>query len=239
MLRMFAMECVVFRSYIRQLMLTGVLVSLFMCIGMKSIVAIPGMVSVMVFMMLTMSAAAYDEQNGWELYRLSMPLSRRDVVRGRYLVIASLGCMGMLVALALVLLVGLVCQTLPIPADVAKIFSLAPDNVAAVLFAMAICVLFNATVVGVVTPVYLRFGQIKAARVIPLLAVLAYTGVFALLAAGVGGQGALAFIGGLIEGMAASPAMMAAGIAGTILVALAVLALSMKVSCGLYERREL
>lgn len=51
------------------------------------------------------SLAAYDEQNNWELFRLTLPLTRRQVVFGRYASIALL-TVGSL-ALALVLGLGI------------------------------------------------------------------------------------------------------------------------------------
>ena len=49
----------------------------------------------MFFLMGTMAAAAYDEQNNWGLFRLTMPVSRRDIVLARYGVIVTLGLMGL------------------------------------------------------------------------------------------------------------------------------------------------
>ena len=45
----------------------------------------------MFFMMGAMGLAAYDELNHWGLFRLTLPLSRRDVVLGRYGAIVTLG----------------------------------------------------------------------------------------------------------------------------------------------------
>ena len=84
MKRAFLIEMTVLKSYVRQLVGLGFFVSIFVSIGMQRIVSVPGILTMMMFMMGSMSAAAYDEQSGWGLFRLTMPVSRRDVVLARY-----------------------------------------------------------------------------------------------------------------------------------------------------------
>ena len=91
MKRAYLMEMTIFRDYIKQLMGVGFFVSIFVSAGMGSIVAAPAILTMMFFMMGCMSASAYDEQSNWGAFRLTMPVSRRDVVLGRYGVIVTLG----------------------------------------------------------------------------------------------------------------------------------------------------
>ena len=83
MKRAYLMEMTIFRDYIKQLMGVGFFVSIFVSAGMGSIVAAPAILTMMFFMMGCMSASAYDEQSNWGAFRLTMPVSRRDVVLGR------------------------------------------------------------------------------------------------------------------------------------------------------------
>ena len=51
-------------------------------------------------MMGAIGSSVYDDQNGWGSYRLTLPVSKRDVVLSRYAAIATLGLIGSAVGFA-------------------------------------------------------------------------------------------------------------------------------------------
>ncbi|WP_417801568.1 hypothetical protein [Thermophilibacter provencensis] len=65
MKRAYLVEMTIFASYVRQLLLLGFLVSLFVCCGMQSIIAAPAILTCICFMTGAVGAASYDEQNNW------------------------------------------------------------------------------------------------------------------------------------------------------------------------------
>ena len=90
MRRAYLIEMTVLRDYARQLLGLGLFIAICLSVGMHSIVAVPGLLCMLYFIMGALSTAAYDEQNNWGLYRLTLPVSRRDVILGRY---AFPGCL--------------------------------------------------------------------------------------------------------------------------------------------------
>ena len=73
---------------------------------MKSALGMVGAISAMTPFFLTFTFAGYDAMNGWERYRATLPLSRRDIVLGRYANV--LACS--VVAAAASVVIGLVCD---------------------------------------------------------------------------------------------------------------------------------
>lgn len=99
MMRMLKMELVVFGQYLKQLSLSILFMAICFAAGMGSTSALPGIIFMMGIFSLSNSASNYDEHNDWAAYRLTMPVSRREVVLGRYLFV-------LVGALSLSLLVG-------------------------------------------------------------------------------------------------------------------------------------
>lgn len=69
-----------------------VFVCMIMAFAIGNCISAVACVSAMVPMILMFSLTSYDDQNGWERYRASLPISRRDVVAARYgsILLASL-----------------------------------------------------------------------------------------------------------------------------------------------------
>ena len=67
-----------------QLLAVSTLVSVFVSVATQS-VATGGVVPAMTLMSYVFSTLAYDEANGWQGFRLTLPISRQNVVVGRYL----------------------------------------------------------------------------------------------------------------------------------------------------------
>ncbi len=234
--RAFLIEMTVLKNYVRQLFGMGLFVALCISLGMQSFVATGGMLTMLLFLMGSMSCAAYDEQNNWGMFRLTMPLSRRDVVLGRYAAILAMGCMGMLIGVIVMLAIALVAPMLPLSADFLAGFELTSENLLGATFSIFVCFLGGSFVASVVTPLYFRFGQTRATQYLPLISVLLFIiPIVALSGLDVDGMAHIASLLSFIEsptGVAASSGVMVAA-------ALALMAVSSLASLKLYEHREL
>lgn len=241
MRRAYLIEMAVFRDYARQLLGLGLLVSLCIGVGMQTPLAMPATLTCMFFMMGAMGLAAYDELNHWGLFRLTLPLSRRDVVLGRYAAIVTLGLMGMVVGLVGALLAMGVMGALGIGGEVGEAFSFDAELMGPMLLVTSFTLLIGSVVAGVVTPIYFRLGQTRATQILPTVIVLLFVVPVAVLGnSGMldGGIPGLDLLSGLLEALE-TPAGMACGVAACVAVSAVVLAASAALSLKLYERREL
>lgn len=205
-----------------------VFVAAFIAVGSGTVVAAVGCMAAMVPFMYLFSIAAYDEWNGWERFRLTLPLSRRQVAYGRYASMLVVTACALAFSLAIGTLIGAVAQALP--AGVApEGLSLREAGLPALATAGVASALVVLLVSAVTLPLVMRFGMTSGTRLVPVVIVLA-------LAAGMvifGGEGALD-VDGLLE--SAGPAM-AMTVAAA--VALVLYGASAALSAWLYERREL
>ena len=129
-----------------------------------------------------MGSAAYDEQNNWGLFRLTMPLSRRDMVLGRYGAIATLG---MLFATAFCVLIGSVVAGVVTP-----IYFMLGQTKATQLLPTVIVLLFVIPVVALSNSGFLDAGTLDFAVLADILTLIETPGgvavsciVFLVLAA--------------------------------------------------------
>lgn len=237
----YLIEMTVIRDYARQLFALGIFVGLCTSLGMQSIVAIPGVLTCMHFIMGTIAGSAYDEQNNWALYRLTMPVSRRDVVLGRYGVIVTLGLLGMLAGFIATIALSLIAGAVPLPGDLSNSLGLTQDNVQAMVFSCAICTIIGSAVASIETPIYFRLGQTKATQWIPMISVFLFIGPMVILGA-TGGLDNFAGIADAVRGLFAfieTPIGVVTSMAVAIVVACIILGISAAVSLKLYEQREL
>ena len=241
MKRAYLIEMTVIRDYARQLFGLGIFVGLCTSLGMQSIVAIPGVLTCMYFIMGTIAGSAYDEQNNWGLYRLTMPVSRRDVVLGRYGVIVTLGLLGMLAGFIATIALSLIAGVVPLPGDLSSSLGLTRDNVQAMVFSCAVCTIIGSAVASIETPVYFRLGQTKATQWIPMISVFLFIGPMVILGA-TGGLDNFAGIADAVRGLFAfieTPVGVVTSMAVAIALACIILGISAAVSLKLYEQREL
>lgn len=140
--------------------------------GMDSVAAAAAAVTGMVPFMLMFTLAATDEQNGWDRFRLALPLTRRQVVFGRYV---SLG-LAIFATMAFVLLLSAVYLA------VASAFpdgvlpeGLAPENnsLSISLFGVLIAAFVIVLALGITLPFVMRFGMTQATRIVPIVVVIA------------------------------------------------------------------
>lgn len=241
MKRAYLIELAIFRDYGKQLLAIGFLVTVLVGCGMQTALAAPAIITCMFFMMGTMGAAAYDEQNDWGRFRLTFPLSRRDVVLGRYGAIATLGLAGMAVGVVATLAISAVASAVELPGGLSQALSLDPDALSAMAFSTTFCLLIGSTVASIVTPVYFRLGQTKATQLLPVAIIMLFVLPMALL----GNSGLL---DGTLPGLEQVSALLAyiktpegliVGCAGMTAAAAAILTASAAVSLRLYKTREL
>lgn len=237
MKRAYLIELTIFRDYGRQLLALGFLVAVLVGCGMQTVLAAPSIITCMFFMMGAMGAAAYDEQNDWGRFRLTLPLSRRDVVLGRYGAIVTLGLGGMAVGLLAAFAISAVASAV----ELSQALALDADTLSGMAFATTFCLLIGATVASVVTPIYFRLGQTKATQLLPTIIVM----IFVLPVVFLGNSGLLDGALPGLEQISAflayieTPEGLAVGCAGMVAASAAILAASAAISLKLYETREL
>lgn len=241
MKRAYLIELTIFRDYGKQLLALGFLVAVLVGCGMQTVLAAPSIITCMFFMMGAMGAAAYDEQNDWGRFRLTLPLSRRDVVLGRYGAIVTLGLGGMIVGVVAALAISAVASAVELPGDLSQALALDSGTLSAMAFSTTFCLLIGSTVASIVTPIYFRLGQTKATQLLPTVIVM----LFVLPMVVLGNSGLL---DGTLPGLEQVSALLAyietpeglvVGCAGMAAAAAAILAASAAISLRLYKTREL
>ncbi|MEC4176755.1 ABC-2 transporter permease [Adlercreutzia sp. R21] len=166
------------RNALLQLMAICVVIALFMGYAMGTLIGMAAAIAAMPPFMLLFSLAATDEQNSWERFRLTLPLTRRQVVFGRY---ASLGliAIGTIVfALALsFLLLGIISF---VPSGILPEGLTPAENPPAALVGSVVGAVGVITLgMAIALPLVFRFGMTRATRFVPVIVVIA-------LAAGIG-----------------------------------------------------
>lgn len=130
--------------------------------------------------------AATDEQNGWERFRLTLPLTRRQVVFGRYasLALVAIGTIVFALALSFLLLGVISCMpagTLPEGLTPAALVGSVVGAVGVITLGMAVTL-----------PLVFRFGMTRATRFVPVVVVIAIACGIGFFDAGIQPTGALA-----------------------------------------------
>lgn len=147
------------RRYFRILAVLMVLY-IFMSFGMTS-VSIFASVNAILIMICSLSSFSYDSYNHWNEFAMSLPLSRADLVKSKYLFILLLCAFGTAVTLILSLIVGLIIH-LPMQE----------------IFIATLCSALTALFLGALTtPFIYKFG-VEKARYILIIIVMIPTLVF-------------------------------------------------------------
>ena len=237
----YLIEMTIFRDYAKQLVALGALVSLCTGVGMQTPLAMPTTLTCMFFMMSAMGLAAYDQLNHWELFRLTLPLSRRDIVLGRYAAIVTLGLIGMVVGFAGALVSIAAIGAMGIDGEIGDAFASEPDMLAVMAVVSCFTLLIGSVVASVVTPIYFRLGQTRATQILPTIIVLMFVIPVVILGnSGMldGGIPGMELLSGALEALD-TPAGMAAGCLILVALSAAALCISAAISLKLYEKREL
>ena len=182
--------------------------------------------------MFLFSVSALDEQNGWERFRLALPLSRRQVVFGRYASVLLAMAGSIVGTLALAFAITAVAQLISGGDPSSPLACAGYDNnpPTAILACAVMAALVILVGCSVALPLIARFGVTKASRFIPLAVVL-------VLAFGVGFTGEYFTAVDFFEVLESANAVAFMTVA-TVLV-LAIYAISALFTVKLYEKREL
>ena len=105
------------RSALLQLVGICLIIAVFMGVVADTVVGAIAAITAMLPFMFLFSLAATDEQNGWERFRLTMPITRRQVVFGRYASLALLTVAAALFGLLLAAVIIGVATALPAGTD--------------------------------------------------------------------------------------------------------------------------
>ena len=212
---------------IKRSMLSTFLVCLFivavMTISMGTPVAGAAAVAAMLPYMTVYAVLANDEMAGWTRLRDTLPLSRRDIVLGRYagtLIVVIAGCvLGIVLGLAIFYL----ASALGLSSDM-QVFASAGEAALVTAFTSILGAAGALIILAISLPLVMRLGMTRAARIIPIAFVLIMCVGFALLSDSLD----------IIVPSVSLPLI----VASAIVITLAIFVISAIVTCKLYETRE-
>jgi ABC-2 type transport system permease protein len=233
---MIACDFACLRTALKSVLLSSVFVALVVLIGMGSFYILPACLSAMIFLTLINNLFAYDELNGWQGLRLTMPITRKQTVEGRYASALMLVLYGTVVGIAItVVLIGVAMIAESIPASSGFAAGLlangAWQGIALSAFAG---VSLSILIAAVMLPVVLRNGLTKGTRVLPVAFALVVVMLLAL------GQGVMQMPQpeGLVAWLQTDTGAILL-ILVVLVVSILLLVLSCLVSIRLYAKREL
>lgn len=237
MKRMFSFECVVLGQYLRQLVLIGLAVALVMAVATGSIAEAMPMYVTMAFMMSVMSMSAYDDVNDWGTYRLALPVSRRDVVLGRYMTVIVLVAGAILLSFAIVGAGWALGQTGILPSAIASYVQVDAAGLQMLLISGMASVAVESVLPAIALPCYFKFGSTKASQYIPLVVM----GAVAVLIYFVNYLSKAGALDGVEQALVWFEVPANLGLVVLILaaVSLAILAISAAISLRIYAKRDL
>lgn len=170
MKRAFMSEFAIMRSFIPSIAGVGLFIFAILTIanmsdGDSGMSAGACAVSAMSPIMVMSSLAGYDNQNGWERYRATLPFTRKDIVCARYLCIIVFSAI-MACAAALLNIIALpLFDGMGISSTGETIFEIVSASLASMLISLVLVFLTQ--------PLFFRFGHMEALRL--------SVGLFALL----------------------------------------------------------
>lgn len=184
-------------------------------------------VSAMSPIMVMNSLAGFDNQNGWERYRATLPLTRKDIICARYLCIVVFSA---IMACAAVLL-NIIALPFFNSAGVAS----TGQTIFEIAIASAASMLISLMMVFLAQPLFFRFGHMEALRL--------SVGLFALLGcltmAALSSSNPISNWLMSIAGANPDPAVLGCLCAGIAVLALALCVISCAVSTKVYRARDL
>lgn len=225
-------DLITFRSSALALLGVTLLVAVFIAIPTGTLYGAIGACAAMVPFIYLFSISAYDEQHGWERYRLTLPISRRQVAYGRYASTLVVCACSLVVAVALGLAVGLVADALPesiVPEGLRLSNAGAGEIIGTALLTQTVILL----VITLTLPLILRNGMTKSMRIAPMVLIFVISGGVVLLSNLPIVDQIEAFVSGLGSfGMGALVAAIAVAV-------LVLYGLSSLIAARFYEHREL
>lgn len=216
-----------------QLLAVSTLVSVFVSVATQS-VATGGVVPAMTLMSYVFSTLAYDEANGWQGFRLTLPISRQNVVVGRYLASLAVAILSALLGAAVACALSAVASTLGADSYLAPLV-LTEETRKTIWAVPALSVAAVLVVVDVMFPLSMRSGLTRSVRLVPVVLCLLFVGGGTL----VGNDGPLSAAMADIVAMIEGGGFVLPLVVGVVVIALALHLVSMLITVQLYARREL
>jgi len=231
-------DLIIMRRALAQMMGIFLVVAVFVAASTGSIVAATAALAVMSPAMFVISIAAYDQFNHWESFRLSLPLNRADVVKGRYasttLVVAGSFVFALVVSVAIAALFTPLSD-----AGLLGPFEYNPSSLGEITAACALGLAVSLWIPAISLPLSLRFGLTRMTRLAPVVVAFAIAIAFTALSNLESSSGIVAWLLGawvfdfLATGETAVIAVLAA-----VGVSAAVFAASLPIALRLYKTRE-
>lgn len=236
MLRMMKMELAVLKKYLKQITFTMLIVIVCLVAGMGSLMSVPGVAFLTVTFSVSMSASAYDDQNGWGSYRLVMPVTRREVVQGRYALNLLLAIAAAAIAAVLMTAFIALGSAVELPEFLANLAVWDNQQLEATLAASISCACIGLCMCSVTLPAYFKFGMTKATQYLPFIMIVLSVAPFLVL--GVIGGPLLDQVKGAIE-LAETTGGLGLIAFAALAISLAVYAASSFIAVRLYSARDL
>lgn len=218
------------RSYLALLaVLIALLIAFMGWISPDAMAGAIGGLAVFVLLIVGMQLTNQDDANGWSSYRLALPLSRRDIVLGRYLAIA-------LVAGVCVVEVTLVGALMPVVAGLFVDWQVLPTDWATYAVSTAASLAIGSILMGIYQPLAFKYGSEKMMKLYPFIMItIILMPVLVMDVLGERLTQAIEFAFGLF----ATPGSALGAAAGLLAFALLVTAASALVSLRVYRTRDL
>lgn len=235
---MLVSDLLVARNLLLQLLGICIVVGLVMCYAMETTVGGIAAVAAMAPLIYLFTMAGLDEQNNWERFRLTLPMSRRQVVLGRYLSLFVVSVATTAIAFLAGVLIAAAAEALADgqPDNRFTLLSFAfnpPEALLASVVASALVILLSSSIA---LPLIARFGMTRAARFVPLAFVILIAAAIGFFGDNVAAFDILANLDAAID--AGDWSILGTGIAAISAAALIIYIVSALIAVKLYEQRE-
>ena len=184
-------------------------------------------VSAMSPIMVMTSLAGFDNQNGWERYRATLPLTRKDIICARYLCIVAFSAVMACAAALLSIIVLPLFNSAGVTPTGQTVFEIAIASAASMLISLMMVFLAQ--------PLFFHFGHMEALR----LSVGLFALLWCLAIATLSSSNPISNWLMSIAGASPDPTVLGCLCAGTAVLALALCVISCAVSTKVYRARDL
>ncbi len=156
------------------LQLVGMAVVVGICVGfaMQRVVVVASALSVMLPFLFLFSLAATDEANDWQRFRLTLPITRHQVVFGRYGTLLIISVLSALLSLVISGIVMALAWGLSANFTFDEGLMPTSETIKDMGLILLICLCISLISIAVSAPLIMRFGLNKATRLGPVIVVL-------------------------------------------------------------------
>lgn len=211
------------------------IVGLVIGISMGTTIAMVACISAMAPILMVFTFAGYDNMNGWERFRATLPVARESLVIARYLNVLISSIATLVVAFVIAMVLGQLSPVLPLDAESVQTIADEMRHPLTVLgggFAgMSLILMFS----SLLQPFILRYGLTKALRWIPAALMVLFLGVTLILPEVIDAPQFIADFASWME----SPDNIPVVIAGLAAITLGVYCISCAGAIALYRKKEL